>query len=42
MINLLAMYHRNEDAGHFPFTPKMVEGKLTEAMRGNWEEENNA
>jgi hypothetical protein len=42
MINLLAMYHRNVDAEHFPFTPEMVEGKLIEAMRGNWEVENNS
>jgi len=40
MIGLLAMYHRYEDAGHFPFIPKMVEGKLIGAIRGNWEEEN--
>jgi hypothetical protein len=34
MIGLLAMYHRNEDAGHFSFHPKMVKGRLIEEMRG--------
>jgi len=34
MIGLLAMYHRNEDTEYFPFTTKMVEGKLIEENEG--------
>jgi len=35
MIILEAMYHRNEDAGHLPFTPKMSGRKIA---RSNEEE----
>jgi hypothetical protein len=34
MINLLAMYHRNKDAGHFPFTPKISGRKIDRSNEG--------